>query len=32
MAFTPQIDGSDIDYITNIDWDQPTTQQPLDLI
>jgi hypothetical protein len=32
MAFTPQIDGSDIDYITNIDWDQPTTQQSLDLI
>ena len=32
MAFTPQIDGSDIDYISNIDWNQPTTQQSLDLI
>ncbi len=32
MAFTPQIDGSDIDYISNIDWDQPTRQTSLDLI
>lgn len=32
MAFTPQIDGSDIDYISNIDWSEPTTQQSLDLI
>lgn len=32
MAFTPQIDGSDIDYISNIDWNQPTKQQSLDLI
>ncbi len=32
MAFTPQIDGSDIDYISSIDWSGPTSQQSLDLI
>lgn len=32
MAFTPQIDGSDIFYISNIDWSGPTSQQSLDLI
>jgi len=32
MAFTPQIDGSDIDYVSRIDWDQPTSHQSLDLI
>lgn len=32
MAFIPQIDGSDIDYISNIDWSEPTSQQSLDLI
>lgn len=32
MAFIPQIDGSDIDYISDINWDQPTSQQSLDLI
>lgn len=32
MAFIPQIDGSDIFYISNIDWSEPTSQQSLDLI
>ena len=32
MAFTPQIDGSDIDYISNIDWNEPTSQRSLNLI
>lgn len=32
MAFTPQIDGSDIDYISNIDWDHRTSQTSLNLI
>lgn len=32
MPFTPQVDGSDINYISNIDWSGPTTQQSLDLI
>jgi hypothetical protein len=32
MAFTPQIDGSDIDYISNIDWIESTDQQSLNLI
>ena len=32
MAFTPKIDGSDIDYISNIDWDHKTGQRSLDLI
>lgn len=32
MAFTPQIDGSDINYISHIDWSQTTSQQSLDMI
>lgn len=32
MAFTPQIDGTDVDYISNIDWSEITNQTSLDLI
>lgn len=32
MAFTPQVDGTAVNYISNIDWSQPTTQTSLDLI
>lgn len=32
MAFTPQIDGTDVDYISNIDWSEVTRQTSLDLI